>query len=104
MMRIRGEKYMRTIYFTDNDIKEAKLNLVNQTLTSLQSAFLMQYIINLESCYCNRSDCSGRIKDSKKYDSVQEKIDKALGHIAACGYELSKDECMYLKKILQGDD
>ena len=29
----------------------------------------------LENCYCNRTDCSGRIKDSKKYDSfiqVQE--------------------------------
>lgn len=24
----------------------------------------------LENCYCNRTDCSGRIKDSKKYDSL----------------------------------
>lgn len=23
-----------------------------------------------ENCYCNRTDCSGRIKDSKKYDSL----------------------------------
>lgn len=24
----------------------------------------------LEKCYCNRTDCGGRIKDSKKYDSL----------------------------------
>lgn len=24
----------------------------------------------LENCYCNITDCSGRIKDSKKYDSL----------------------------------
>lgn len=24
----------------------------------------------LENCYCNRTDCAGRIKDSKKYDSL----------------------------------
>ena len=30
----------------------------------------------LKECYCNRTDCSGRLKDSKKYDSVyQEKED-----------------------------
>lgn len=39
---------MRTIYFDDEDIKKCKLALVNQNLTSLQSAFLKQYINNLE--------------------------------------------------------
>lgn len=30
----------------------------------------------LKECYCNRTDCSGRLKDSKKYNSVyQEKED-----------------------------
>ena len=28
----------------------------------------------LEECYCNRTDCSGRIKDSKTYDSLEQKI------------------------------
>lgn len=41
---------MRTIDFTDEDIKQCKLSLVNQNLDSLQSAFLMQYILNLENC------------------------------------------------------
>lgn len=39
---------MRTIEFNNKDIKECKLALVNQSLTSLQSAFLMQHITNLE--------------------------------------------------------
>jgi hypothetical protein len=28
----------------------------------------------LENCYCNRTDCSGRIKDSKAYDSLVQKV------------------------------
>lgn len=28
----------------------------------------------LENCYCNRTDCSGRIKDSKVYDSLVQKV------------------------------
>lgn len=39
---------MRTINFDDEDIKQCKLALTNQNLTPLQSAFLMQYITNIE--------------------------------------------------------
>ncbi len=28
----------------------------------------------LENCYCNRTDCSGRIKDNKQYDSLVQKV------------------------------
>ena len=30
----------------------------------------------LENCYCNRTDWSSRIKDSKKYDSLVQKVEK----------------------------
>lgn len=30
---------------------------------------------HLENCYCNRTDCSGRIKDSKVYDSLVQKVE-----------------------------
>ena len=30
----------------------------------------------LKYCYCNRTDCSGRIKDSKKCDSLVQKVEK----------------------------
>ena len=29
----------------------------------------------LENCYCNRTDCSSRIKDSKKYDNLVQKVE-----------------------------
>ena len=29
----------------------------------------------LENCYCNRTDCSGRIKDSKVYDGLVQKVE-----------------------------
>ena len=30
----------------------------------------------LENCYCNRTDCSSRIKNGKKYDSLVQKVEK----------------------------
>lgn len=30
----------------------------------------------LKNCYCNRADCSSRIKDSKRYDSLVQKVEK----------------------------
>ena len=50
----------------------------------------------LKECYCNRTDCSGRLKDSKKYDSVyQEKEDYKLRCKKAVEYikEHIKYEC-----------
>ena len=29
----------------------------------------------LENCYCNRTDCSGRIKDNKQYVSLMQKVE-----------------------------
>lgn len=70
--------------------------------------------------YCNRTDCIGRIKDSRKYDSVyQEKedyksrIDKAIEYLTDKNREFSED-CYYkvceltetedLLNILNGSD
>lgn len=39
---------MRIINFSEEDIKQCKLALAKQSLTPLQSAFLMQYITNIE--------------------------------------------------------
>ncbi len=47
---------MNRINFNDKDIKECKLALVNQNLTSLQSAFLMQHITNLEQALIDIKD------------------------------------------------
>ena len=39
---------MPVISYTDEDIKNAKINLANQKLTSFQSAILFQHIENLQ--------------------------------------------------------
>ncbi len=33
-------------------------------------------VSNVMDCYCNRTDCAGRIKDSKQYDSLEQKVEK----------------------------
>ena len=39
---------------------------------------LQQENKQLKECYCNRTDCSGRIKNSRKYDSLYQKYNKQL--------------------------
>ncbi len=63
---------MRTINFYEEDIKQCKLALVNQNLTSLQSAFLMQYINNIEQ---ENKQLEQKCKKQK------EAIDKVNNHI-----------------------
>lgn len=36
---------------------------------------LRQLKKQVENCYCNRTDCIGRIKDSKVYDSLEQKME-----------------------------
>nr|DAX84777.1 MAG TPA: FIBRINOGEN ALPHA CHAIN, FIBRINOGEN BETA ADHESION, VIRULENCE FACTOR, STREPTOCOCCAL.5A [Caudoviricetes sp.] len=74
----------------------------------------------LENCYCNRTDCSGRIKDSKVYDSLVQKVEtqqkefikyledeiKELQKIkeTELDYDILKDvisQLLVLKEILQ---
>lgn len=64
---------MRTIYFDDEDIKESKVALVNQKLTPLQSAFLMQYITNIEEQLQQKEDIINKI--SKKCNKEKGRTD-----------------------------
>lgn len=52
------------------------------SISSKDAKMLLDYITNLQqenerlketNVYCNRTDCVGRIKDSRKYDSVYQK-------------------------------
>lgn len=47
----------------------------------------------LENCYCNRTDCSGRIKDSKVYDSLVQKVETQ-----------QKDFIIYLKSWIENEE
>jgi hypothetical protein len=70
---------------------------------------LLDYITNLQQenerlkeCYCNRTDCGGRIKDSKKYDSVQQRLDKIIAHLGNCDWNNKDFEKIY--DIATGSD
>lgn len=41
---------------------------------------LLRVYEQLKKCYCDRSDCSGRIINSRKYDSIQQNFDKQLNN------------------------
>lgn len=59
----------------DYILEPEKAKILFDYLTQLQ-----QENKQLKDSYCNRTDCSGRIKDSKKYDSILEKYDKQLSN------------------------
>lgn len=75
---------------------------------------LLSYIEQLEECYCNRTDCIGRIKDSKKYDSLLQKYkqlennrDKAIEYIEHHKFnkfgDINCNEAEDIIDILKGD-
>ncbi len=77
---------MRTIEFNNEDIKECKLALLRQDLTSLQSAFLMQHITNLEQAIEEIKDkllTYGETFDNNIHQQFQREclqiIDRVLG-------------------------
>ena len=73
---------------TEEEIRK----IINDTfdeniMNNLDSSIIFKYIEGLEKenqelkkqleeCYCNRTDCSSRIKDSKQYDSLVQKTEK----------------------------
>lgn len=57
-----------------NDLVEEKEKLQEKIdLVLLKNQELKE---QLENCYCNRTDCSSRIKESKQYDSLVQKVEK----------------------------
>lgn len=84
-----------------------RLNVENYDLKEENQALKKQ----LENCYCNRTDCSGRIKDSKVYDSLVQKVEtqqKEFINFLEDNYKETQD--IWYIKILQkykeiiGDD
>ena len=62
-----------------NELKEVtngKKSSSTYCITNKHWQLLLSYIEQLEQCYCNRTDCSSRIKDSKKYDSLLQKYEQ----------------------------
>lgn len=60
----------------NEQMKETNKENLDCSKYAIESQQLKDKIKQLEKCYCNRSDCSGRIKDSRKYDSVVQQLDK----------------------------
>ena len=63
----------------------------------------------LENCYCNRTDCSSRIKDSKKSDSLVQKVEtqqkEFIKYLEDEKDELARGRCDVCKdKFDEADD
>lgn len=90
----RADNYVKRFYKENEDLKK-----------------------QLEYCYCNRTDCSSRIKDSKVYDSLVQKtemqqkefiryLEEEIEFFRTFNLEsanVCKDILVYYKKII-GDD
>lgn len=70
--------YMETIksktgyLFTIEDAKEIE-KIIDYYETKYNET-----VKKYNNCYCERTDCAGRIKDSKNYDSLEQKYDKQV--------------------------
>ena len=98
MNEVKVNKSNKSITFINNGISFSQFGVADE---------ILDLVTNLQECYCNRTDCSGRIKDSKKYDSLQQRIDKAIEYIPTIrrtpSYEMNI-ALDNLEEILQGSD
>lgn len=65
----RADNYVKRLYLGNQELKkqlEEKKMLIKQCDLSISKVM---------DCYCERTDCSGRIKDSKQYDSLVQKVE-----------------------------
>lgn len=67
------KKYEKVGTLTAEILYEENTRLANEiTVLKTENQELKK---QLENCYCNRTDCSGRIKDNKQYDSLMQKVE-----------------------------
>ena len=95
---------MRTINFSEEDIKQCKLALTKQNLTPLQSAFLMQYITNIEQenkQLKEKLDCD--LQWAFKYDKQVDNWNK-LKEIAKSQGSFKKNKTLYDKFYFEIDE
>lgn len=78
----------------NEQMKETNKENLDCSKYAIENQQLKDKIKQLEKCYCNRSDCSGRIKDSRKYDSVVQQLDK-YKEVIEEAREYIKDSCYY---------
>ena len=84
------EEKMARLINQNQELKEKYLNAVSdyETTMSEKNELKKQLeekeklieqcdlsVSNMMDCYCERTDCSGRIKDSKVYDSLVQKVE-----------------------------
>lgn len=67
---------MRIINFSEEDIKQCKLALAKQSLTPLQSAFLMQYITNIEQENKQLKDNWNKLREWIVYNKHNENTEQ----------------------------
>ena len=68
---------MCEINISTNGIKQAIDDLVNENELLQDKVYKQnEEIERLQKCYCERTDCAGRIKNSAKFPSIQEEIER----------------------------
>lgn len=85
----------------------AWLSLGNEYCDAIME--VQQEIERLNKCYCNRSDCAGRLNQKNEvYDSVVQRNEKAIEYLEAVNKSNQKMfvlvEKQYLLDILKGED
>ena len=74
MNKIKIDNYYKpeskTLRLDEADLNQTDINAMQVLLRENQ-----ELKKQLENSYCNRTDCAGRIKDSKKYDSLVQKVE-----------------------------
>ena len=89
-MKLSKEDIIYDYYATEEKLIE-KLGIEHENYE------LKQENKQLKECYCNRTDCSGRIKNSREYDSLYQKYKSSSNN--SC---VTKEKNIVGKNLLEG--
>jgi hypothetical protein len=97
------QKHTKSEFELDIEFEIDENNRVDMIqVTDLVIAYnkLLRAYEQLKKCYCDRSDCSGRIINSRKYDSIQQNFDKQLNNWNNLKKYISKTKLEIYKKYV----
>ena len=71
--QLRFERDMLQHVVDNNEVSKEDKEFID--MTHKNTELLLEENQELKKQYCERTDCSGRIKDSKQYDSLVQRVD-----------------------------
>ena len=74
MIKFDKDEFLKPQIYSTNDEYEARCNVTKEIVDDIKQ--LQQENQELKKQYCERTDCSGRLRNSKKVDQLEKELEQ----------------------------